>query len=167
MTGRAVAASQGKIVSGRRLRSLRRAWARQGTRVVFTNGVFDILHAGHVELLEKARNLGGALVVGVNTDASAKRLGKGPGRPFNRLRDRARLLAALACVDAVVPFAEDTPERLVAGLEPDVLVKGGDYKRHEIAGRGHARAVKIIPLKRGYSTTALAARMVRRKPPRR
>ena len=151
--------SSRKIVSLRGLLSLRRRWARQGRRVVFTNGVYDILHAGHIHLLEKARGLGDVLVMGVNTDASVRRLGKGPERPVNRLADRMRLLAALACVDAVTAFAGDTPERLVSKLKPDVLVKGGDYRLGQVAGRRHAGKVVLIPLKKGYSTTGLVRKL--------
>jgi D-beta-D-heptose 7-phosphate kinase / D-beta-D-heptose 1-phosphate adenosyltransferase len=142
--------------------ALRRRWAREGLRVVFTNGVFDLLHAGHVDLLEKAARLGDRLVVGLNTDASARRLGKkGPARPVNALKDRARVLGSLRCVDAVVPFGEDTPERLLAGLRPDVLVKGADYRPEQVAGRRHAGRVVLIALRRGYSTTALLDRIRR------
>jgi D-beta-D-heptose 7-phosphate kinase/D-beta-D-heptose 1-phosphate adenosyltransferase len=141
--------------------ALRRRWSRQGLRVVFTNGVFDLLHAGHADILEKAAALGDRLVVGVNTDASARRLGKGAGRPINRFADRARLLAALSCVDAVVPFGEDTPEEILSALKPDVLVKGADYRPSQVAGRTHARKVVLIALKKGYSTTALVERIKR------
>ena len=127
--------------------------------MVFTNGVFDILHAGHVRLLERARSLGDVLIVGVNSDASARRLGKGAGRPVNHLRDRAALLAALSCVDAVVPFREDTPERLLSRLKPDVLVKGADYAKGRIAGARHAGRVVRVTLKAGYSTTDLIRRL--------
>ena len=107
----------------------------EGRQVVFTNGCFDLLHPGHVAYLEEARSLGDALIVGVNTDASAGRLNKGPGRPLTPEADRARVLAACACVDRVVLFAEDTPLQLITLLQPDVLVKGGDYQLHEIVGR--------------------------------
>lgn len=148
-----------KVVSPARARDLRRRWAREGKRVVFTNGVFDLLHPGHVELLERARALGGALLLALNSDASARRLGKGPGRPINALKDRARVAAALACVDAVTWFGEDTPARLLAGLKPDVLVKGADYRPGQVAGREHARRLVLLPLKRGHSTTALVRRI--------
>ncbi|MDD5627602.1 MAG: adenylyltransferase/cytidyltransferase family protein [Elusimicrobia bacterium] len=154
-----MASSRAKIKTVRRLATLRQLWGWQGKTVVFTNGVFDILHAGHVQLLERARSMGDVLIVGVNSDASARRLGKGPGRPVNRLRDRAALLAAFSCVDAVVPFAEDTPEALLAKLKPDVLVKGADYGRHQIAGARHAGRVARVTLKAGYSTTALIRRL--------
>jgi len=148
-----------KIVSAASAARLRAGWGRKGRKVVFTNGVFDILHAGHVELLEKARSLGDALIVGVNSDASVRRLGKGPDRPINRLKDRARVLSALSCVDAVTAFSETTPERLIARIKPDVLVKGADYRPDQVAGRRHAGRVVLLPLKRGYSTTALLKRV--------
>ena len=102
-------------------------WQSEGHRVVLTNGVFDILHLGHVAVLETAADQGDRLVVAVNADASVKRLGKGDARPYNHEEDRARMLAALRCVDAVVLFDQDTPLKVVQALRPDVLVKGGDY----------------------------------------
>ena len=140
-------------------RAAAQAWRRGRRRVVFTNGVFDILHAGHVSVLERARALGAALIVGVNADASVRRLGKGPERPINGLRDRMRVLAGLACVDAVTSFSEDTPARLLAVLKPDILVKGGDYRADEVAGREHAGKVVILPLVKGRSTTALVEKL--------
>jgi rfaE bifunctional protein nucleotidyltransferase chain/domain len=135
----------------------------KGRRVVFTNGCFDLLHVGHVLYLEKARSLGDALIVGVNTDDSAARLDKGPGRPLNPEADRARVLAALGCVDRVVLFAEDTPLELITILQPDVLVKGGDYQLHQIVGREVVEArggqVLALPFLPGYSTTALIERI--------
>lgn len=140
----------------RRLLPLRRRWARRRLSVVFTNGVFDLLHPGHIHLLERARGLGDMLIVGVNTDASARRLGKkGPRRPVNPLAARCRVLAALACVDAVVPFGEDTPERLVSRIRPTIMVKGSDYRADQVAGGRHAERVVIVPLKKGHSTTGL------------
>lgn len=131
-------------------------------RVVFTNGVFDLLHRGHVEYLYAARALGDALVVGVNTDASARRLGKGPERPVNGEEDRAFVLAGLGCVDAVTLFDEDTPRELVAALLPDVLVKGGDYTVETIAGAEEVTAaggrVEVLPLVPGRSTTGILER---------
>ena len=130
--------------------------------VVFTNGVFDVLHRGHVAYLGAARAAGAALIVGVNTDASARRLGKGPGRPLNGERDRAYVLAGLAVVDAVTLFDEDTPLDLIAALAPDVLVKGADYALDAIVGadlvvaRG-GRVVRV-PLTEGLSTTTLIER---------
>ena len=132
-------------------------------RLVFTNGCFDLLHAGHVTCLDQARRMGDAMVVGINTDASARRLGKGRGRPFVAQDDRAALVAALESVDCVTLFDEDTPEALVAALEPDVLVKGGDYEAASVAGRTTVEArggiVVALPLLPGRSSTALAARV--------
>jgi len=127
--------------------------------VVFTNGVFDLLHRGHVAYLAAARAEGAALIVGVNTDASARRLAKGPGRPVNAERDRAYVLAGLASVDAVTLFDEDTPRELIARLEPDVLAKGADYALADIVGADLVTArggrVVRVPLEEGLSTTTL------------
>lgn len=135
----------------------------QGKLAVFTNGCFDLLHVGHVRYLEAARSLGDGLIVGVNTDASVKRLGKGPGRPLNPEGDRARILAACACVDQVVLFGEDTPLALITLLAPDILVKGGDYQLDEIVGREVVLArggrVVALPFAPGYSTTGLIERL--------
>ena len=134
--------------------SLARTWQAAGEKIVFTNGCFDILHTGHVTYLEQASRLGQHLIVGVNTDASVKRL-KGETRPLNQENDRARILAALGCVDAVVLFGEDTPTELIRRIRPDILVKGGDYKPEEVAGREYAGRVEILPFKEGYSTTGV------------
>lgn len=139
-------------------------WRREiGGVVVFTNGVFDLLHPGHVSLLEKARALGDVLIVGVNDDRSARRLEKGPGRPINPATDRARVLAALQAVDCVVLFGEDTPEALIQELQPDVLVKGADYSLDRLPGRATVEArggsVRLIPLEPGYSTSSLIERI--------
>jgi D-beta-D-heptose 7-phosphate kinase / D-beta-D-heptose 1-phosphate adenosyltransferase len=127
-------------------------------RLVFTNGCFDILHRGHVEYLFAARALGDALVVGVNTDASVRRL-KGEGRPVVSLEDRLFVLAGLACVDAVTPFGEDTPRDLIAALLPDILVKGGDYEADAVVGGQEVRAaggeVRILPFVGGRSTSGI------------
>lgn len=127
--------------------------------VVFTNGVFDLLHRGHVTYLDEAAQLGGALIVAINTDASAKRLGKGPERPLNNQDDRAAMLAALSCVSAVTMFDEDTPYEIIELLRPDILVKGGDYDMSKLAETplieswgGKALAV---PFEFERSTTAL------------
>ncbi|MGB0720832.1 MAG: bifunctional D-glycero-beta-D-manno-heptose-7-phosphate kinase/D-glycero-beta-D-manno-heptose 1-phosphate adenylyltransferase HldE [Gammaproteobacteria bacterium] len=137
---------------------LNQARAR-GESVVMTNGCFDILHAGHVAYLEQARALGDRLVVAVNTDDSVRRLGKGSGRPINTLAHRMDVLAALQAVDWVVPFSEDTPERLICRMLPDVLVKGGDYRPDEIAGGAcvHARGgrVEVLSFVDGCSTTGI------------
>ena len=152
--------------TGEKVRTLADAarWReRQRGPVVFTNGVFDLLHVGHVALLEAARAEGGALVVGVNSDASVRRLAKGADRPIVPERERARLLAALACVDCVVLFDEDTPLALIERLRPDVLVKGADYARAAIVGADQVEAwggrVVRVPLVPGASTTALLARL--------
>jgi rfaE bifunctional protein nucleotidyltransferase chain/domain len=139
-------------------------WARELARpLVFTNGVFDLLHRGHVTCLARARALGAALVVALNTDDSARRLGKGPGRPVNPLDDRLAVVAALESVDAVTWFDEDTPEALVAALEPDVLAKGGDWPVERIAGAARVLArggrVVSIPFEHQRSTSALLARI--------
>ena len=130
----------------------------QGERIVFTNGCFDILHAGHVGYLEEARELGDRLVVAVNDDASAARL-KGPGRPVNTLERRMRVLEGLTSVDWVVPFSEDTPESLLAAVRPDVLVKGGDYAEDEVVGarlvEGYGGEVKVLSLVEDCSTTSI------------
>ena len=136
---------------------------------MFTNGVFDLLHVGHVSLLEAARAEGAALVVGVNSDASVRRLGKGGDRPMVPGTDRARVLAALGCVDCVVLFDADTPRALITALRPDVLVKGADYARDDIVGAAEVEAwggrVVRVPLVSGYSTSELLARL-RRGPKR-
>ena len=146
-------------------------WQSEGHRVVLTNGVFDILHVGHVAVLETAADQGDRLVVAVNADASVKRLGKGDARPYNHEEDRARMLAALRCVDAVVLFEEDTPLKVVQALKPDVLVKGGDYDPHVsnpsnpryIVGSAEVRAsggaVVAVPLLPGRSTTTLVEKI--------
>lgn len=132
-------------------------------RVVFTNGCFDLLHPGHVSSLDAARRLGDALVVGVNTDASVRRLAKGPGRPVTPEDDRALMVAALESVDAVVLFDEDTPLQLISALLPDVLVKGGDYAPDDVVGRQEVEAaggrIVILPLLEGYSTTRTLHRL--------
>ena len=132
-------------------------WKRDGKRVVFTNGCYDLLHPGHVRLLEQARSLGDVLVLALNTDASVRKM-KGPSRPLVPEGDRAALVAALEAVDAVTLFDEETPRELIASLLPDVLVKGADWS-HFIAGREEVEAaggrVIALPLEPGYSTTAM------------
>ena len=140
------------------------ALKRAGKRVVFTNGCFDLLHPGHVKLLEKARSHGDALVVGINSDASVKRI-KGANRPVIPEDERAEVLAALAAVDFVVYFDEPTPRELIAEILPDVLVKGSDWGPNEIVGREEVEAaggkVISIPLEAGHSTTAIIERIQR------
>jgi rfaE bifunctional protein nucleotidyltransferase chain/domain len=131
--------------------------------VAFTNGVFDLLHPGHIALLEAARAEGDALIVAVNSDASARRLGKGPERPVVAEADRARVLAALAAVDCVVLFDDDTPLALIRRLRPDVLVKGADYAPEQIVGasdvEGWGGRVVRVPLVRDQSTTGLLRKL--------
>ncbi len=147
-----------KIATWEAARELCRKARAEGHKVVFTNGVFDILHRGHVEYLAKARQMGELLIVGLNSDASVKRI-KGPERPVNPQEDRAIVLSALACVDCVVVFDEDTPQRLIEYLVPDVLVKGADWKVEEIAGaevvKKHGGVVATVELVPGRSTTGL------------
>jgi rfaE bifunctional protein nucleotidyltransferase chain/domain len=137
--------------------------AAQPGPVVFTNGVFDLLHRGHVVLLEAARDQGAALLVGLNSDSSVRRLAKGPERPLVPGADRARVVAGLAAVDCVVLFDEDTPLRLIQHLAPDVLVKGADYTRDRIVGADWVEArggrVVRVPLVAGFSTTAIVERL--------
>lgn len=140
-----------------------REWRRaQRGAVVFTNGVFDLLHPGHVDVLLGARGEGDALVVGVNSDDSVRRL-KGPSRPVRTAAERCYVLAALQMVDAVVEFTQDTPLELITELQPDVLVKGGDYSHSSIVGAAEVRArggrVVIIPLTVGHSTTSTIQRL--------
>ena len=140
------------------------AWrTRQLGPMVFTNGVFDLLHPGHVELLEAARREGSALIVGLNSDASVRRLNKGTERPVVPEADRARILAGLAAVDCVVLFEEDTPLELIKSLLPDVLVKGADYRRDSIVGADwvESRGGRIVrvPLVEGFSTSSLVERL--------
>ncbi len=131
---------------------------QQGHVIVFTNGCFDLLHPGHLHLLEQAKTFGDVLIVGLNTDASVRRL-KGPDRPIFPLHDRMQILLALKPVDYVVPFEEDTPYDLIAYLQPDILVKGGDYTPDQVVGADLVRQwggdVRIVSYLEGYSTTAL------------
>lgn len=133
------------------------AWRAAAGRVAFTNGVFDLLHRGHVDLLCAARATAAALIVGINSDDSVRRL-KGAGRPVRSEADRAYLIAALECVDAVVIFPEDTPLAIIRALHPDVLIKGGDYAPSDVVGRadveGWGGRLVIVPLTVGHSTTA-------------
>jgi D-beta-D-heptose 7-phosphate kinase/D-beta-D-heptose 1-phosphate adenosyltransferase len=133
-----------------------------GRIVVFTNGVFDLLHPGHVRYLQSARGLGDALIVGLNADASVRR-NKGPSRPINSERERAELVAALACVDAVVLFDDDTPAAIIRSIQPDVLVKGADWAADQIVGRDTVEArggrVVRVEVEKGYSTTALVEKV--------
>ncbi len=136
---------------------------RAGKRLVFTNGVFDILHAGHVQYLQQARELGDLLIVGVNSDDSVRRLGKGANRPINTVSDRIAVLEALRAVDGAVLFEEDTPERLIELLRPEVHVKGGDYRIEDLPEarivESYGGRVVILPFLAGRSTTAILEKM--------
>lgn len=146
-----------KIMTRDALQRIVMTWRLKNSRIVFTNGCFDLLHLGHVDYLEKACALGDHLIVGLNSDASVKRLQKGEERPLQSEMARARIIAALECVDAVCIFQEDTPRELILACQPDVLVKGGDYSISQIVGAqevtGWGGAVKTIPLVPGHSTT--------------
>jgi len=139
--------------------NLVRVLAKNKKRIVFTNGCFDILHSGHIKYLEKAKSLGDYLVVALNSDTSVKRLGKGPGRPINKLEDRLWVVAALEKVDFVTWFNEDTPVEIIKKLKPKVLVKGGDWKVNQIAGSTEVKSwggcVKSLPFHAGKSTSSI------------
>lgn len=149
-----------KIVDWDEVKSLIRDWKKSREIIVFSNGCFDILHVGHIQYLNEAKKYGSKMIIGLNSDASVKRL-KGSTRPINSEKNRAEMLAALQCVDAVVIFDEDTPESLIKMVEPDYLIKGGDYKIEEIVGRQYAKVVKTIPLTEGFSTTSIIEKMSR------
>jgi rfaE bifunctional protein nucleotidyltransferase chain/domain len=151
-----------KLVSIQSFLKKKRA-LHKGRRIVFTNGCFDILHPGHVDLLARARALGDVLVLGLNSDESVRRLGKGADRPVNPQADRAFVLAGLACVDYVIIFHEETPLELIRAVRPQVLVKGGDWTPDNIVGREVVEAaggeVRSLPLIEGFSTTSLIERI--------
>ncbi|MCE3008905.1 MAG: D-glycero-beta-D-manno-heptose 1-phosphate adenylyltransferase [Bacteroidetes bacterium] len=151
-----------KIISAEQAARWAAAWRLLSRPVVFTNGCFDLLHAGHVQYLQQAANLGQYLIVGLNDDASVQRL-KGPKRPINTLKDRALVLAGLGFVAAVVPFGEDTPLSLIKLIRPDILAKGADYEIENIVGAkevmGWGGRVERMPLLPGRSTTALIERL--------
>jgi D-glycero-beta-D-manno-heptose 1-phosphate adenylyltransferase len=154
--------SEGRVLSRSRAVELVARLRHSGKTVVFTNGVFDLLHPGHVRYLETARSLGDALIVGLNADASVRR-NKGPSRPVTPEGERAEVLAALASVDAVVIFAEDTPAEIVRALQPDILVKGADWPADQIVGRDTVEArggrVVLVPVEAGHSTTTIVERV--------
>jgi rfaE bifunctional protein nucleotidyltransferase chain/domain len=156
----------GKFYSRADLVAARAEWKRAGKVVVFTNGCYDLLHPGHIRLLEQARSLGDVLILALNSDASVRRL-KGPSRPLLGERDRAGLAASLAAVDAVTIFDEDTPRELIAAVLPDVLVKGADWA-HWIAGREEVEAaggrVYALALEPGYSTTGIVEQILSLQP---
>ncbi|MDD5763138.1 MAG: D-glycero-beta-D-manno-heptose 1-phosphate adenylyltransferase [bacterium] len=159
-----------RVIPRRSVRALCARLRSEGKRIVFTNGCFDILHAGHARYLRRAAALGDVLLVGLNSDASVRRL-KGEGRPVQGAADRAYLLASLSCVSYVAIFPEDTPARLIGEAIPHVLVKGGDWKEKQIVGsdvvRAHGGVVKTIRFLPGRSTTSIIARAadIRRKGP--
>jgi rfaE bifunctional protein nucleotidyltransferase chain/domain len=148
-----------KILSGETLEHTIARWKFFRKKIVFTNGVFDILHLGHIEYLSKAADLGDILIIGLNSDNSVKQLNKGSNRPLNNQEQRAMLLASLSFVTAVVIFDQETPRELISKVQPDVLVKGGDYRPEDVAGADIVKAkggdVKVIELTPGYSTTEL------------
>ena len=152
---------EAKILSRDRVREQVKAWRSEGLKVVFTNGCFDLLHVGHVTLIDDARRAGDRLILAINSDDSVAAL-KGPSRPIVNQAARARVLAALAAVDAVVVFDEPTPLELMVTLQPDVIVKGGDYVADEIVGAKEVKSwggrLKIVPFVEGFSTTNLIAK---------
>jgi len=155
----------GKFYERAALVAERRRWGREGKRVVFTNGCYDILHPGHIRLLESCRSMGDALILALNTDSSVQRL-KGPKRPLLSESERAAMALALEAVDAVTLFDEDTPRELIAEVLPDILVKGSDWS-HFVAGREEVEAaggeVVLLPLEPGYSTTATVEEILSRR----
>jgi D-glycero-beta-D-manno-heptose 1-phosphate adenylyltransferase len=153
--------SSDKIISKENILPLVNEWKKNG-KVVFTNGCFDILHLGHVDYLEKARKLGDKLILGLNTDKSIQRI-KGPERPITDEHSRARVIAALGFVDAVILFDEETPHDLISYLKPDILVKGDDYTMENIIGADvvlqNGGTVKTVPLVKGYSTSNIISKI--------
>ena len=144
-----------KIVNIKELKEiLKSAKENNNPKIVFTNGCFDIIHRGHVEYLQKAKELGDLLILGLNSDLSVKRL-KGENRPINNEEDRAIVLSALECVDFIIIFDEDTPFELLKNLKPDILVKGGDYKLENVIGKEFAKETVLIDFVDGYSTTKI------------
>jgi D-beta-D-heptose 7-phosphate kinase/D-beta-D-heptose 1-phosphate adenosyltransferase len=154
----------GRFYTREELVRQRELWKREGRTVVFTNGCYDLLHPGHIRLLEAARSLGDLLILALNTDSSVQRL-KGPSRPLIREHDRIALACALEAVDAVTTFDEDTPRELIAAVLPDILIKGADWA-HFIAGREEVEAaggkVLALPLEPGYSTTNIVEQILQR-----
>ena len=155
-------AIKSKIIDFSEIRNLVSTWKSEGQSIVFTNGCFDVLHYGHVSYLSEAKDLGNKMIIGLNSDASVRRL-KGETRPVNGQMERATLLAALSFVDAVVIFDEDTPENLIKAIKPDILIKGGDYTFETIVGAdfvsSYGGIVKTIPLVENFSTTKILKRL--------
>ena len=155
-----------KIHTTESLQKLLNLWRFQEKKIVFTNGCFDLLHLGHVDYLSKAASLGDVLVIGVNSDASVSQL-KGPNRPLNDEKSRLHILASLFFVNAVIPFGDETPYELIKMVQPDILVKGGDYKPEAIVGydivKQKGGEVVTIPFVPGYSTTAIEQKILNSK----
>ena len=144
--------TKNKILTKEKLKNFLKKAKKEGKKIVFTNGCFDILHAGHIRIIEFAKSQGDLLILGLNTDVSIKRL-KGPSRPINKEKDRAIVVSALEAVDGVVLFKEDTPLNLIKIIKPDILVKGADYTKENVVGREYAGKVVLCPLVKGKSTT--------------
>jgi len=154
--------SKQKIIDPGSLTNVLAYWRFRGYKIVFTNGCFDILHLGHIDYLSKARQLGEVLLIGLNTDKSVRKI-KGKNRPVNNQEARAVLLASLSCVDAIVLFDEETPYNLINAVQPDILVKGSDYKPHEIVGAESVEKsggkIETIDFLEGYSTTSIIKKL--------
>lgn len=150
--------TKNKIMTRAQLAAFVKKEKRTGKKIVFTNGCFDILHAGHVKSIEFAKSKGDILIIGLNSDTSIKRI-KGPKRPINKQADRAIVLSALEAVDSVCVFSQDTPLELIKIVKPDILVKGADYKNKEVVGSEYAGKVVLFPLLKGRSTTNLINKM--------
>ena len=146
--------TKNKILTLAKLKSFLNKARKVGKKIVFTNGCFDIIHPGHIRILEFSKSQGDILILGLNTDASIKRL-KGPTRPINKQNDRAIVVSALEAVDGVILFKEDTPLNLIKIIKPDILVKGADYTKQTVVGREYAGKVVLCPLVKGKSTTNL------------
>ncbi len=153
-----------KVRSVAELKKIRRRLKREGKTVVFTNGCFDLIHAGHIRLFKAAKKLGDVLIVALNEDASVRKI-KGPGRPIFPLGERWEILGAVEAIDYLTSFGEETPRRIIAALLPDVLVKGGDWQPDQVIGREEVEAaggkVVLFPYVEGHSTTSIIARILR------
>ena len=158
-----MATSINNVHSLRSLAKIRTALRREGKRVVFTNGCFDLIHGGHVFLFKQAKKLGDVLIVAVNDDRSIRKI-KGPLRPIVPLAERLEILGAVECVDYLIPFSEETPQKVISVLLPDVLVKGKDWKKHEVVGREEVEKaggrVVLAPLYKGQSSTSLLEKIL-------
>jgi rfaE bifunctional protein nucleotidyltransferase chain/domain len=158
-----------KVKSLSALRKIRAKLRKQGKKVVFTNGCFDLIHGGHIELFRKAKSLGDVLIVALNTDASVRRI-KGPSRPVFPLEERFEVLGAIEYIDYLTSFAEEIPQKIIAALLPDILVKGGDWQSGQVVGRKEVEAaggrVVIVPYLKGHSSTSIIHRILRNFPPK-